>query len=154
MACTTYSRVRRSPHGHDPIGSVKQFYAAEPDDSVLLNFNPELLIDAQQRLPMPVRCLAPTFFNIHPRYHAKRYDWNWCMWAALAPITPTLQGWPDWYQQPLPPLPPHRTLVAPSDLDETLHDGPRPLGHQRSEVRCLLARRGDVLADEMGLNKR
>ena len=30
---------------------------------MLLTFNPALLQDVQHRLPMPVRCLAPTFFR-------------------------------------------------------------------------------------------
>ena len=69
------------------------------------------------------------------------------------PVTSALQQWLDWCQHPLPPLPPHRTLVAAADLDEALKDGRRPLRHQRSGVRWLLARRGAVLADEMGLGK-
>ena len=50
-------------HGPDPIGSLRQYCAAEPHDAVLLTFNPGLLQDVQQLLPMPVRCLAPTFFR-------------------------------------------------------------------------------------------
>ena len=50
-------------HGPDPIGSLQQYCAAEPHDAVLLTFNPALLQDVQQRLPMPVRCLAPSFFR-------------------------------------------------------------------------------------------
>ena len=69
------------------------------------------------------------------------------------PVTPELQQWLDWYNQPLPPLPPHRDLVAAADLKTVLRDGRRPLPHQRSGARWLLARRGAVLADEMGLGK-
>ena len=50
-------------HGPDPVGSLEQYCAAEPHDAVLLTFNPALLHNVQQRLPMPVRCLAPTFFR-------------------------------------------------------------------------------------------
>lgn len=50
-------------HGPDPIGSLQQYCAAEPHDAVLLTFNPALQKDVQQRLPMPVRCLAPSFFR-------------------------------------------------------------------------------------------
>ena len=50
-------------HGPDPIGTLQQYCAAEPHDAVLLTFNPVLLQDVQHRLPMPVRCLAPTFFR-------------------------------------------------------------------------------------------
>ena len=50
-------------HGPDPIGTLQQYCAAEPHDAVMLTFNPALLQDVQQRLPMPVRCLAPSFFR-------------------------------------------------------------------------------------------
>ena len=50
-------------HGPDPVGTLQQYCAAEPHDAVLLTFNPALLHDVQQRLPMQVRCLAPTFFR-------------------------------------------------------------------------------------------
>ena len=50
-------------HGPDPVGTLQQYCAAEPHDAVLLTFNPALLQDVQQRLPMPVRCLAPSFFR-------------------------------------------------------------------------------------------
>ena len=50
-------------HGHDPIGTLQQYFAAEPHDAVLLTFNPALLEVVQQRLQVPVRCLAPSFFH-------------------------------------------------------------------------------------------
>ncbi|WP_186571065.1 glycosyltransferase [Synechococcus sp. PROS-U-1] len=50
-------------HGPDPIGTLQQYCTAEPHDAVLLTFNPALLQDVQRRLPMPVRCFAPTFFR-------------------------------------------------------------------------------------------
>ena len=50
-------------HGPDPIGTLQQYCTAEPHDAVLLTFNPALLQKVQQRLPMPVRCLAPSFFR-------------------------------------------------------------------------------------------
>ena len=73
--------------------------------------------------------------------------------ATRFPVTPELQQWLDWYNKPLPPLPPHRDLVAAADLKTALRDGRRPLPHQRSGARWLLARRGAVLAGEMGLGK-
>jgi len=96
------------------------------------------------------------------RWNGAGQGWDFPLAAADAlqqalgrrfPVTSALQQWLDWCQQPLPPLPPHRTLVAAADLDEVLQDGRRPLRHQRSGVRWLLARRGAVLADEMGLGK-
>ena len=50
-------------HGPDPVGTLQQYCAAEPHDAVLLTFNPALLQNVQERLPMPVRCLAPSFFR-------------------------------------------------------------------------------------------
>jgi len=64
-----------------------------------------------------------------------------------------LQPWLDWLAQPLPPLPPHRQLVAAAALEQPLADGRRLLAHQRSGARWLLARRGALLADAMGLGK-
>jgi SNF2 family DNA or RNA helicase len=69
------------------------------------------------------------------------------------PLTPELATWFGWLAQPLPPLPPHRQLVAAAQLDQPLADGRRLLRHQRLAVRWLLARRGAVLADAMGLGK-
>ena len=63
-------------HGPDPVGTLLQYCAAEPHDAVLLTFNPALLQEVQQRLRLPVRCLAPTFF---------RYP------AATASSTPRLE---------------------------------------------------------------
>ena len=53
-------------HGPDPVGTLQQYCATEPHDAVLLTFNPALLQKVQQRLSMPVRCLAPTFFRYPP----------------------------------------------------------------------------------------
>ena len=50
-------------HGPDPIGTLQKYCSAEPHDAVLLTFNPALLKILQARLPMPVRCLAPSFFR-------------------------------------------------------------------------------------------
>jgi len=50
-------------HGPNPIATLQEYCAVEPHDAVLLTFNPALLQEVQQRLPMPVRCLAPTFFR-------------------------------------------------------------------------------------------
>ena len=53
-------------HGPDPVGTLQQYCATEPHDAVLLTFNPALLQKVQERLSMPVRCLAPTFFRYPP----------------------------------------------------------------------------------------
>ena len=50
-------------HGPDPVGTLQRYCAAEPHDAVMLTFNAALLQDVQQRLPTPVRCLAPSFFK-------------------------------------------------------------------------------------------
>jgi len=68
-------------------------------------------------------------------------------------VDPDLQQWFAWLEQPLPPLPPHRTLVQLADLQEPLPDGRVLFAHQRAAARWLLARRGAVLADAMGLGK-
>ncbi|MFM8974674.1 MAG: SNF2-related protein, partial [Vulcanococcus sp.] len=68
-------------------------------------------------------------------------------------LEPPLPQWFEWLQQPLPPLPPHRQLVAAADLEQPLPDGRRLFAHQRAAVRWLLARRGALLADAMGLGK-
>jgi SNF2 family DNA or RNA helicase len=73
--------------------------------------------------------------------------------AGRFPRTPELDRWLAWTRQPLPPLPPHRALVAASDLDQPLVDGRGLLAHQRAGVRWLLPRRGAILADAMGLGK-
>jgi SNF2 family DNA or RNA helicase len=73
--------------------------------------------------------------------------------AGRFPLTPELRQWLDWYHQPLPPLPPHRQMVAVAGLEQPLQDGRRLYAHQRAAVRWLLARRGAVLADAMGLGK-
>jgi len=73
--------------------------------------------------------------------------------AGRIPPTPELAQWFAWLRQPLPPLPPHRELVAAAEADRQLADGRRLLRHQRQAVRWLLARRGAVLADAMGLGK-
>ena len=69
------------------------------------------------------------------------------------PVRDDLARWLQWHRHPLPPLPPHRQLVALADLEAPLLDGRQPMPHQRSGARWLLARRGAVLADEMGLGK-
>ena len=50
-------------HGPDPIGTLQWYCSAEPHDAVLFTFNPALLQELQQRLGMPVRYLAPSFFR-------------------------------------------------------------------------------------------
>ena len=73
--------------------------------------------------------------------------------AGRFPLEPELARWLAWMEQPLPPLPPHRQLVAAAQLGEPLLDGRCLFAHQRAAVRWLLARRGAVLADAMGLGK-
>ena len=73
--------------------------------------------------------------------------------AARFAIEPELQQWFDWLEQPLPPLPPHRVLVRAAALEQPLPDGRCLFAHQRVAARWLLARRGALLADAMGLGK-
>lgn len=96
------------------------------------------------------------------RWLARRGCWEFPLEAAavLQPLLvgrfaldPELARWWQWLQQPLPPLPPHRQLVTAAELEQTLVDGRRLFAHQRAAVRWLLARRGAVLADAMGLGK-
>jgi len=68
-------------------------------------------------------------------------------------LEPPLEQWFAWLEQPLPPLPPHRQLVQAADLLAPLPDGRRLFAHQRAAARWLLARRGALLADAMGLGK-
>ncbi len=68
-------------------------------------------------------------------------------------ISEELLQWLHWFKHPLPPLPPHKELIANADLMSVLVDGRKPLPHQRFGVRWLLARKGALLADEMGLGK-
>ena len=67
--------------------------------------------------------------------------------------TDDLDRWLAWLEQPLPPLPPHRQLVQAAALEQPLADGRHLFAHQRAAARWLLARRGAVLADPMGLGK-
>jgi SNF2 family DNA or RNA helicase len=101
---------------------------------------------------------------IRPRgaWLPQRRCWEFPLEAAAAlqvqlagrfPIEPELERWLGWMAQPLPPLPPHRELVRAAALDEPLADGRGLFAHQRAAVRWLLARRGAVLADAMGLGK-
>lgn len=73
--------------------------------------------------------------------------------AGRFPLSEDLALWLAWLRQPLPPLPPHRELVAAAALEDPLPDGRRLYAHQRAGARWLLARRGAVLADAMGLGK-
>jgi SNF2 family DNA or RNA helicase len=96
------------------------------------------------------------------RWLAGRGCWEFPLEAASAlqatladrfPLEPELAQWLAWMQQPLPPLPPHRELVRTAACDQPLPDGRSLFVHQRTAVRWLLARRGAVLADAMGLGK-
>ncbi|MFM7312434.1 MAG: SNF2-related protein [Cyanobium sp.] len=96
------------------------------------------------------------------RWSARRRCWEFPLEAAAVleqqlgarfPMTAELQRWLAWLRQPLPPLPPHRQLVVAADLESALPDGRRLFAHQRAAARWLLARRGAVLADAMGLGK-
>lgn len=96
------------------------------------------------------------------RWLSRRGCWEFPLAAAPAleerlagrfPISAELRQWLLWHRQLLPPLPPHRQMVAAADLDRPLEDGRLLYAHQRAAVRWLLARRGAVLADAMGLGK-
>ena len=96
------------------------------------------------------------------RWLSRRGCWEFPLEAAAAlerqlgarfPVSEELQRWLVWLRQPLPPLPPHRQLVAAAEPGTPLIDGRRLFAHQRAAVRWLLARRGAVLADAMGLGK-
>jgi len=73
--------------------------------------------------------------------------------AGRFPTSPELAQWLLWLGQPLPPLPLHRALVTAAAAHQPLPDGRQLFAHQRAAVRWLLARRGAVLADAMGLGK-
>ncbi|MCT4364832.1 MULTISPECIES: DEAD/DEAH box helicase [Synechococcaceae] len=101
---------------------------------------------------------------VRPRgeWRARRHCWEFPLEASLAlrqllgrqfRIDAELSEWMDWLEQPLPPLPAHRELVAAADLERCLPDGRRLYAHQRLAVRWLLARRGALLAHPMGLGK-
>jgi len=102
--------------------------------------------------------------SIRPRgfWHSRRSCWEFPLESGLMlqaqlagrfPVTPELAQWLAWLRQPLPPLPPHRELVVAAAAAEPLGDGRQLFAHQRAAVRWLLARRGAVLADAMGLGK-
>ena len=101
---------------------------------------------------------------VRPRgqWQARRGCWQFPLEAAAVlqqqfgrrfAVEPELQRWFTWLEQPLPPLPPHRSLVAAAELEQVLPDGRRLFAHQRAAARWLLARRGALLADAMGLGK-
>lgn len=96
------------------------------------------------------------------RWQARERCWHFPLEAAAVlrqtlsgrfPLSEELRQWCDWLEQPLPPLPPHRQLVAAATLGDPLEDGRQLFAHQRAGARWLLARRGAVLADAMGLGK-
>lgn len=101
---------------------------------------------------------------VRPRGHwrARQRCWEFPLEAGLTlrqalgnrfVLEDALQRWLAWLEQPLPPLPPHRALVAAARLDQPLADGRGLFAHQRAGARWLLARRGALLADAMGLGK-
>ncbi|MBC1260354.1 DEAD/DEAH box helicase [Synechococcus sp. BSF8S] len=96
------------------------------------------------------------------RWRAQGHCWEFPLEAAGAlqellgarfAIEPDLAQWIAWLRQPLPPLPPHRQLVAAAQLEDPLPDGRQLFSHQRTAARWLLARRGAILAHAMGLGK-
>ncbi|MFM9088480.1 MAG: SNF2-related protein, partial [Cyanobium sp.] len=96
------------------------------------------------------------------RWMAAHHCWQFPLEAAGVlrqtlqgrfPLTSELQQWCDWLDHPLPPLPAHRELVAAAALHQPFQDGRTLFAHQRAGARWLLARRGAVLADAMGLGK-
>ena len=101
---------------------------------------------------------------VRPRgfWRSRQGCWEFPLEAALLlrqrfgqrfALDPQLEQWCIWLEQPLPPLPPHRELVQLAELGQPLPDGRCLFAHQRAAVRWLLARRGAVLADAMGLGK-
>ena len=101
---------------------------------------------------------------VRPRGHwsGRRGCWQFPLEAAAVlrgqfghrfAVAPDLEQWFTWLEQPLPPLPPHRRLVELASLEQPLPDGRSLFAHQRAAARWLLARRGAVLADAMGLGK-
>jgi len=50
-------------HGPAPLETLAAYLEEEPHDAVLLTFNPSMLGLARRILPVPVRCLPPTFFR-------------------------------------------------------------------------------------------
>ena len=50
-------------HGPAPIETLEAYLYKERHDAVLLTFNPSWVDCVQQRLNVPVRCLAPSFFR-------------------------------------------------------------------------------------------
>ena len=102
--------------------------------------------------------------SVRPRGHwrSRQGCWEFPLEAAVVlssrfgsrfAIDPELRRWFDWLAHPLPPLPPHRELVRSAALEAPLPDGRQLFAHQRAAVRWLLARRGALLADAMGLGK-
>ena len=53
-------------HGPAPIDTLASYVRHQFHDAVLLAFNPILLAEVQQRLPIPVHCCPPGFFR-YPR---------------------------------------------------------------------------------------
>jgi len=50
-------------HGPAPIDTLNSYFDSEPHDALLISFNPALVPELRQRLPMPVRSLPPSFFR-------------------------------------------------------------------------------------------
>jgi SNF2 family DNA or RNA helicase len=102
--------------------------------------------------------------TVRPRgcWLAGRRCWEFPLEAAVSlrrlladrfAVEPELHQWLAWLEQPLPPLPPHPALIRAAAPGQPLPDGRLLFAHQRAAVRWLLARRGAVLADAMGLGK-
>jgi SNF2 family DNA or RNA helicase len=136
-------------------------FAALPAPLVQMRLGPSGLIEVVS----PFDAVTQAHLRaIRPRgqWLSRRGCWQFPLEAAEAlqrqcagrfPLTPELDQWFTWLRQPLPPLPPHRSLVEAAAADRELPDGRRLFRHQRLAVRWLLARRGAVLADAMGLGK-
>ncbi len=101
---------------------------------------------------------------IRPRgqWLSRRGCWQFPLEAAEAlqrecagrfPLTPELQQWFTWLRQPLPPCLPTGPWWRRPKPTGSSPDGRRLFRHQHLAVRWLLARRGAVLADAMGLGK-
>jgi SNF2 family DNA or RNA helicase len=110
----------------------------------------------------PVTAAQLRAIRPHGRWQARDRCWQFPLEAAAVlrttlngrfPLSAELRQWCEWMDQPLPPLPPHGRLVAAATLGAPLEDGRCLFSHQRVGARWLLARRGAVLADAVGLGK-
>ena len=149
LACGSSASVCVSQHQHGAIPTCRLGLGSSGLIEVISPF--DAVTQAQLRA-------------VRPRgvWRSRRQCWEFPLEASLAlrrllgsrfRIDPELAEWMTWLEQPLPPLPCHRDLVAAAQLAHPLLDGRRLFPHQRLAARWLLARRGGLLAHAMGLGK-